>query len=159
MRPFLFLLAMLAGALPPAATAAACARPDPALLRTTWQSFRAATLGGQPQELLRFYRFPLGLLSPFDGDKPRRLSRADFLAHYDALFRRRLDGDTDDLLTQMKKSGGNEFIREANFDADKCAYAAATRIGDYYFVYGKKSGWQVESLYHPYWNLYEMLVQ
>ncbi|NUU03454.1 hypothetical protein [Herbaspirillum robiniae] len=159
MMKWIAALAATMALLQPGAGEAACTRPDPALLRGVWQDFRAATLEGRPEQAARFYRFPLKLLSPYDGDKPRLLPRAVFIAHYEELFRQQMDSDAQDLLSQMKKGGGREYIGEPPFNEQKCAYVVPTRIGDYNFSYDPKSGWRIESLYHPYWDLYDALVR
>ncbi|EEF25011.1 conserved hypothetical protein [Ricinus communis] len=128
--------------------AAPCSAPDASLLRATWQAFRAATLEGQPDQVIRYYKFPLQLLPPMEGMRPLKISRAAFLKNYAELFQRGPADTEIAMLTAMKKSTGKEFIPTATFDTKRCAYLVPTRIEDYNFVYDKKTGWVVESMYY-----------
>jgi len=138
----------LAGCLNSPAGAEPCSAPDPALLQSTWQSFRSATLAGQPEQAARYYKFPLQLLPPMDGTKPLKITRPAFIKNYAELFQRGPADTEVSLLTAMKKSTGKEYIPQTKFDTAKCAFIGPTRIEDYNFVYDKKAGWQVESLYY-----------
>lgn len=138
----------LAGCLSSPAGAEPCSAPDPALLRSTWQSFRAATLAGQPEQVARYYKFPVQLLPPMDGMKPMKITRPVFIKNYVELFQRGPADTEIAMLTAMKKSTGKEYIPQTRFDSAKCAFSGPTRIEDYNFVYDKKTGWLVESLYY-----------
>ncbi|WP_343733114.1 hypothetical protein [Duganella sp.] len=138
----------LAGCLNSPAGAEPCSAPDPALLRTTWQSFRTATLAGQPEQVARYYKFPVQLLPPMDGIKPMKITRPVFIKNYVELFQRGPADTEIAMLTAMKKTTGNEYIPQTKFDSAKCAFIGPTRIEDYNFVYDKKAGWQVDSLYY-----------
>ncbi len=138
----------VAGGLSSTASAAPCSAPDPALLRSTWQAFRAATLAGQPEQVARHYKFPLHLLPPMDGIKPMTITRPVFIKHYAELFQRGPADTEIAMLTAMKKSTGREYIPQPGFDSATCRYSVPTRIEDYNFVYDKNAGWLVESLYY-----------
>ncbi|HEX5343549.1 MAG TPA: hypothetical protein VFX55_13740 [Duganella sp.] len=138
----------LAGCLNSPAGAEPCSAPDPALLQSTWQAFRGATLAGQPEQAARYYKFPLQLLPPMDGTKPLKITRTVFIKNYVELFQRGPADSEVTLLTAMKKSTGKEHIPQTKFDTAKCSFIGSTRIEDYNFVYDKKAGWQVESLYY-----------
>jgi hypothetical protein len=138
----------LAGCLNSPAGAEPCSAPDPALLQSTWQAFRSATLAGQPEQAARYHKFPLQLLPPMDGTKPMKITRPVFIKNYAELFQRGPADTEISLLTAMKKSGGKESIQQIKFDTAKCAFIGPTRIADYNFVYDKKAGWLVESLYY-----------
>jgi len=140
--------ASLAGCLNSPVGAEPCSAPDPALLRTTWQSFRAATLNGQPEQVARYYKFPVQLLPPMDGMKPMKITRPVFIKNYAELFQRGPADTEIAMLTAMKKTTGKEYIPQQQFDSSKCRYNVPTRIEDYNFVYDKKAGWLVESLYY-----------
>lgn len=140
--------ASLAGCLESPASAASCAPPDPAALPATWKAFRAATLQGQPEEAARYYRFPLKLLSPMDGETPLKIARPVFIKNYAELFQHSPADSEVGLLTAMKKTTGKEYLPQVKFNEATCAYVGPTRIEDYNFVYDKKSGWQVESLFY-----------
>jgi hypothetical protein len=140
--------ASLAGCLNSPAGAEPCSAPDPALLRSTWQSFRAATLDGQPEQVARYYKFPIQLLPPMDGIKPMKITRPVFIKNYAELFQRGPADTEIAMLTAMKKTSGKEYIPQQQFDSSKCRYNVPTRIEDYNFVYDKKAGWLVESLYY-----------
>jgi len=140
--------ASLTGCLSLPANAEPCSAPDPALLRSTWQSFRTATLAGQPERVARYYKFPVQLLPPMDGMKPMKITRPVFIKNYTELFQRGPADTEIAMLTAMKKTTGKEYIPQPQFDATKCRYNVPTRIEDYNFVYDKKTGWQVESLYY-----------
>ncbi len=129
-------------------SAASCSAPDPALLRSTWLAFRAATLAGQPEQVARHYKFPLQLLPPMDGMKAMKISRSAFIKNYAELFQRGPADTEIVMLTEMKKSTGQEYIPQSHFDSSKCAYTTPTRIQDYDFVYAPKAGWLVESIYY-----------
>lgn len=131
-----------------AATSDACAPPDPALLRTTWQAFRSATLAGAPASVARFYQFPVKLLPPMDGDRPLAISRAAFIKNYRLLFQQGPADSEIGLLTEMKHGEDSDYIPAVKFDAVRCAYAGPTRIASYNFVYDKKAGWQVASIFY-----------
>lgn len=132
----------------PKARAEPCSAPDPAVLRSTWQSFRNATLAGQPEQVARYYKFPVQLLPPMDGMKPMKITRPVFIKHYAELFQRGPADTEIAMLTAMKKSTGKEYIPQPQFDSTKCRYKVPTRIEDYNFVYDKNAGWLVESLYY-----------
>ncbi|NVM79949.1 hypothetical protein FHW83_005791 [Duganella sp. SG902] len=138
----------LAGCLNSPAGAEPCSAPDPALLRSTWQSFRAATLAGQPEQVARYYKFPVQLLPPMDGMKPMKITRPVFIKNYVELFQRGPADTEIAMLTAMKKTTGNEYIPQPEFNSSKCRFNVPTRIEDYNFVYDKKTGWLVESLYY-----------
>jgi hypothetical protein len=140
--------ASLVGSLRLSASAAPCSAPDPALLRSTWQAFRAATLAGQPEQAARYYKFPLLLLPPMEGTKPLKITRPVFIKNYAELFQRGPADTEIVMLTEMKKSSGQEYIPQSHFDSSKCATIAPTRIEDYNFVYSQKAGWLVESMYY-----------
>jgi hypothetical protein len=151
MKTFLMLVmcnAGLAGCLVSPASAEPCAHPDPAALPATWKAFRAATLQGQPEEAARYYRFPLKLLSPMDGETPLKIDRPVFIRNYAELFQHSPADSEVGVLTAMKKTTGKEYVPQVKFDEAKCAYVGPTRIEDYNFVYDKKSGWLVESLFY-----------
>jgi hypothetical protein len=132
----------------PAFSAQPCTPPDPAMLQATWQGFRTAMLQGQPEQVARYYKFPVTLLPPMDGTAPLKISRAAFLKNYGELFQQNPAGEEVSMLTDMKKSTGKEYIRQMRFDDSKCAYIASTRIEDYNFVYDKKTGWKIDSLFY-----------
>lgn len=140
--------ASLAGCLASPASAGPCAPPDPAALPATWKAFRAATLQGQPEDVARYYRFPLKLLPPMDGEAPLKITRPVFIKNYAELFQHSPADSEVGLLTAMKKTSGKEYVPQVKFDQVKCAYVGPTRIVDYNFVYDKKSGWQIESLFY-----------
>lgn len=139
---------LIAGLSTPASAGETCSAPDPAMLRSTWQSLRTATLAGQPEQIARYYKFPLQLLPPMDGTKPLKIARPVFIKNYAELFQRSPADTEIAMLTAMKKSTGQEYIPQTKFDNAKCAYVGPTRIVDYNFVYDKKAGWQVESLFY-----------
>jgi hypothetical protein len=140
--------ATLTGCLSLPASAEPCSAPDPALLRSTWQSFRAATLAGQPEQVARYYKFPVLLLPPMEGTAPMKITRPVFIKNYTQLFQRGPADDEIAMLTAMKSSTGKEYIPQAEFNAAKCSYNVPIRIEDYNFVYDQKAGWRVESLYY-----------
>ncbi|MTV41519.1 hypothetical protein [Duganella radicis] len=140
--------ASLAGCLNSPAGAEPCSAPDPALLQSTWQSFRTATLAGQPEQAARYHKFPLQLLPPMDGTQPLKITRPVFIKNYAELFQRGPADTEISLLTAMKKSGGKEYIPQTKFDTAKCAFVGPTRIEDYNFVYDKKAGWQIDSIFY-----------
>ncbi|TFW13640.1 hypothetical protein [Duganella callida] len=131
-----------------AARAEPCSKPDAASLQNTWQAFRTASLQNQPEQIARFYRFPLKLLPPMDGAAPLQIERPVFLKNYAALFQKSPAGDEIGLLAALKQSGGKEYIPQTRFDEARCRYISPTRVGDYNFIYDKKTGWQIESLYY-----------
>lgn len=133
---------------PATPAAGGCTRPDPAALRTAWQGFRSAMLQGQPEQTGKFLRFPLKLLSPMRGDKPLVVTRAVFLSNYAELFQVGAGDYEVALLTDMKKSSGNEYLPVPVFDEGRCAWAGPVRVGDYNFSYDKKAGWLIESIYY-----------
>lgn len=138
-----------AGTATTANTAAnSCTRPDPAALRSAWQGFRSAMLQGQAEQTGKFLRFPLKLLSPMRGDKPLVVTRPVFLSNYAQLFQVGAGDYEVALLTEMKKSSGNEYVPTPAFDESRCAWAGPVRIGDYNFSYDKKTGWLIESIYY-----------
>ena len=139
--------AVAAGAAAPA-PAAACPRPDPAALRNAWQGFRAAMLKGQAEQTGRFMRFPLKLLSPMRGDKPLVVSKAVFLSNYAELFQVGAGDYEVALLTEMKKTSGDEYIPAPRFEEARCAWESPVRINDYNFSYDRKTGWLIESIYY-----------
>jgi len=140
--------ASLAASLHTLAAAAPCSAPDPSLLRSTWQSFRAATLVGQPEQVARYYKFPVLLLPPMEGNAPMKITRPVFIKNYTELFQRGPADTEIAMLTAMKNSTGKEYIPQAEFNAAKCTYNVPIRIEDYNFVYDQKAGWRVESLYY-----------
>jgi hypothetical protein len=49
---------------------------------------RAAGLAGQPEQVARYYKFPVQLLPPMDGMKPMKITRPVFIKNYAELFQR-----------------------------------------------------------------------
>lgn len=78
------LIALLLTAL--SGSALACQAPTPDSLRAAWIAVRAAALQDDPGASARLYKFPLLLLSPFDGDRPLRVTRTAFNDNYVDLF-------------------------------------------------------------------------
>ncbi|MGY2285136.1 hypothetical protein [Pseudomonas gingeri] len=138
----------LIGGLQSQAAVASCASPEPAALQATWQAFRSATLQGQPEQVERFYRFPLKLLPPMDGSASLNITRPVFLRNYAELFQQGPAGDEVGLLSAMKQSTGEEYITQVKFDDTQCAFIGPTRVEDYNFVYDSKAGWQIDSVYY-----------
>lgn len=138
-------------AVPTAASESAtkpCAGPDISALRTAWKSFRAASLKGTPEQVAKFYKFPVKILSPFDGVKPHKLSKSLFIENFLPIFREDVvDKRESSLYKELRKTTDNENISVTSFHADKCAFMAAVRINDYEFVLDKNRGWLVESFY------------
>ena len=53
--------------------------------------------------------------------------------------------------TEYRPGGFRRTLRRAvqiKFDELRCRYVGAARINDYNFVYDKKTGWQIESVYY-----------
>lgn len=131
-----------------APAAGGCTRPDPVALRSAWQGFRSAMLQGQAEQTVKYLRFPLKLLPPMRGDKPLVVTRAVFLSNYAELFQVGAGDYEVALLTDMKKSSGNEFVPAPVFDESRCTWAGPVRVGDYNFSYDGKAGWLIESIYY-----------
>lgn len=118
------------------------------MVRLLSGNFSDATLAGQPEQVARYYKFPVQLLPPMDGMKPMKIARLVFIKHYAELFQRGPADTEIAMLIAMKKSTGKEYIPQPQFDSTKCRYNVPTRIEDYNFVYDKAAGWLVESLYY-----------
>ncbi len=144
---------LMAGLSTPATAGEACSAPDPALLRSIWQSFRAATLAGQTEQVAHYYKFPVLLLPPMEGTSPLKITRPVFIKNYVELFQRGPADNEIAMLTAMKNSTDKTYIPQAEFNVTKCTYNVPIRIEDYNFVYDRKSGWRVESLYYDYNDL------
>jgi hypothetical protein len=129
-----------------------CQYGDMKSLRETWRSFRQASLYGSesPKEIAKYYKFPIKLLSPFDGEKPILISKKLFLIDYRSIFRELVPGDEIDLFKGLKKTTGDEYIPEREFDQTGCRRPplGPIRIEDYYFYWGAKNGWLIQSAYY-----------
>lgn len=139
---------------PAQATAAeACVMPDAKELQTTWAAFRGATLAGHPEAVAKFYQFPIKLMGPMDEDKPLVISRAVFVKNYRELFQVGPAGDEIGLLADMKKAAGAEHFPKMYFDAQQCRYLTSARVRDYNFIYARKEGWRITSVFYgtDYW--------
>ncbi|NRR30295.1 hypothetical protein HSX11_08845 [Oxalobacteraceae bacterium] len=141
-----------------AGAADTCTAPDMAGLRSTWQAFRNASLHGTPDQIAKYYKLPVKLLSPMDGDKPFKLDRKPFMAHYPAIFRKDVAGEESELIKNLRRTKDNEYISDVYFNREKCAFVGAIRINDYNFVQDKKAGWLIESVYFggDYYYLQDM---
>ena len=148
------LATMLAGCLNDPAAAAptpiatTCTAPDPLQLRAAWQGFRSATLAGHPDLAAKYYKFPVQLLGPMDNEKPLVVSRRAFIKNYRELFQQGPAGNEIGLLTALKKTKGNENLPSMFFNMQACRYATSTRVLEYNFVYDRKAGWQIDSVYY-----------
>jgi hypothetical protein len=138
-------LCLAGGAL--ANTMSPCSAPDPIRLRSAWIAFRAASLEGSPQKIAKFYRFPVKLLSPFDGAPPIKLVQKKFLINYSQIFQKTLGGENSSLQNVLLKTSEKEYISAPPFDSEKCKFVTTTRIADYKWGFDKKKGWLVESVY------------
>lgn len=131
-------------------------------LTKTWLSFRDSSLKKNPEQISQFYKFPLKLLSPFDEDKPIVISKKFFLEEYETIFRD-VDEEDTDLFKALKKTRGNEYIPRNEFDANGCAYAVhgEVRIEDYNFVWKKRNGWLIESVFYgkEYFTLKDLIAR
>jgi hypothetical protein len=101
-------------------------RARPGAAAHDWQSFRAATLNGQPEQVARYYKFPVQLLPPMDGMKPMKITRPVFIKNYAELFQRGPADTEIAMLTAMKKTTGKEYIPQQQFDSSKCRYNVPT---------------------------------
>jgi hypothetical protein len=127
---------------------AQCIEPDSASLRTTWRSFRSAALTGNGAQVEKFYKFPLILLPPMDGEKPARVTLKVFSKNYEVLFIKDRLGNEIELNATLKSITGNEYISPIDFSIARCALNHQVRIGDYNFRFDQKRGWLIESLYY-----------
>jgi hypothetical protein len=139
------ILSLAGGAL--AETMGPCSAPDPVKLRSAWKAFRTASLEATSQEIAKFYRFPVKLLSPFDGVPPTKLVQKKFLKDYSQIFQKNLDGENSSLQNVLLKTSEKEYISVPPFDSEKCKFVTTTRIADYRWGFDKKKGWLVESVY------------
>jgi hypothetical protein len=127
---------------------AACRCPDTESLRTSWKSFRAAALTGKPESVEKFYKFPLVILSPMEGERPMKIPRSVFKKNYEKLFVKDDANLESDMYAALKKADGNEYIRPIQFSVERCALQGAVRIADYNFDYDQKRGWFIKSMYY-----------
>jgi len=139
MKPLIALL-LAAMSIP----ALACQAPTPDSLRAAWIAVRAAALQDEPGSSARLYKFPLLLLSAYDGDRPLRVTKAAFNDHYAELFGAEMQFRQD-----LKKTKDSEYIGKIDFDDKTCRLKWPVRIHDYNFTYEQKAGWLVQSVYAP----------
>ncbi len=122
----------------------ACRAPTPDSLRAAWITVRAAALQDEPGTSARLYKFPLLLLSPFDGDRPLRVTKAAFNDNYGDLF-----GAEMQFRQELKKTKDSQYIEKFDIDDKTCQLKWPVRVYDYNFIYDQKAGWLVKSLYAP----------
>lgn len=130
-------------------SALACQAPTPDSLRAAWTTWRAATLQDQPGASARLYKFPFLLLSPYDGDRPLRVTRAAFNDNYQDLFASFSTGDETQFRQELKKTKDSEHIGKFEFNEKTCQLAWPVRIHDTNFIYDQQAGWLVKSIYMP----------
>ena len=127
---------------------AACVCPDVESLRTSWKSFRTAALTGKPDNVEKFYKFPLVILSPMEGERPIKITHSVFKKNYEKLFVKDAANAESDMYAALKKADGNEYIRPFQFSTKKCGLEGDVRIEDYNFDYDQKRGWVIKSMYY-----------
>jgi hypothetical protein len=127
-----------------------CQFGDATSLIETWKLFQSESLNGMPDNISKFYKFPLKLLSPFDGDKPIVISKKVFLKNYQFVFREDSSGEERELFKALKRMIGNDLIRKNDFDKQGCSHPApgAIRVGEYNFIWSKKNRWAIESIFY-----------
>lgn len=125
-------------------SALACQAPTPDSLRAAWITVRAAALRDDPGTSARLYKFPLLLLSAYQGDRPLRVTKAAFNDNYLDLF-----GAEMQFRQELKKTKDGEFIGKIDFDDKTCRLKWPVRVHDYNFIYEQQAGWLVQSIYMP----------
>jgi hypothetical protein len=147
MRPILFILFLFFSSAVFSETN--CQYGNVTNLAETWKLFRQVSLDGTPQKISSFYKFPLFLLGPYDGDKPIVISKKVFLQDYQFIFRQIVDETDTNLFSELKKTKENEYIPMNGFDRNGCNLSAKnqTRISDYVFIWNKRNGWLVKAVY------------
>lgn len=149
MRPFFF-ASLLWASISIAFAQSDCPNGDIKSLRETWKSFRQASLRESPKEISKYYKLPVALLSPFDGEKPIRISKTFFLRNYNSIFRQIVPNEDVELFRKLQKTTGNEYIPERDFDQAGCRRTNSITVGieDYNFVWSARDGWLIESAYY-----------
>ncbi|GJJ00505.1 hypothetical protein RugamoR64_10430 [Duganella rhizosphaerae] len=130
-------------------SALACQTPPPESLRAAWTTWRAATLKDEPGVSARLYKFPFLLLSPYDGDRPLRVTRAAFSDNYQNLFASFSANDENQFRQDLRKTKDSEYIAKFEFNEKTCQLTRPVRIHDTNFIYDQKAGWLVQSIYMP----------
>lgn len=126
-----------------------CKTADSEELIATWVKFRDASLNSTPEEIAKFYEFPIQLYGPDDGAKPLLISKSNFLKKYKYIFREIKDLRTTYLFRDLNDNP--KFlpkISSASFDRNGCYYLLKTPrviIRDYTFEWRKITGWKVIS--------------
>lgn len=132
--------------------ACACDMGSTNALTKFWHEFRSVSLKGNPDDISKFYRFPLVMAGPYHGDKPVRLLRGEFLRNYDQIFQSGFAGNEKNALyTDLEK------MDELRLKKDLAQYVDATgcvrknmdvRIGNYLLTSKNQARWQVASVYY-----------
>lgn len=116
-----------------------------------WHSFRETSLRGTPDQISKFYFFPLHMGGVQEGDKPIPVSKKTFLEHYDVLFRIGMSGEERYVYRLLKDSTDEDLTRPGllqRFDRNGCSVVvkSATSISAYNLIWTKKDGWKINSV-------------
>lgn len=127
-----------------------------------WKEFRIASLEKTPEEISKFYRFPLKLNGGDDDAKPILLSREIFLKHYDEIFKISEVGEEVRVFKELKKSREDDYNRSGilqNFDQSGCVYTHGSFafVNMYNLNWTKDDGWKITSV--DYADNYDDLIK
>ncbi|MDO8653130.1 MAG: hypothetical protein Q7R66_13175 [Undibacterium sp.] len=127
-----------------------CQHGDRFSLAETWKSFRHSSLHEVPENISKFYLFPIKLYSPTDAhgrdEKPIILTKRVFLKNYESIFKKNIFNEEVGLFKELKKSTSDDYNTPAGFDLIGCSYQGVANIEDYQFFWSKKNGWLIESV-------------
>lgn len=125
-----------------------CTHGDYKSLVEAWIEFQRISLNGTPEEIAKFYKFPLKLRGPMDDDSPILVGRNVFLERYESIFEQIVDGVDTELYVELKKIKSSKYVQLSQFDQSGCFNFVrnSTDVSYYEFSWNKKNGWLIEAV-------------
>ncbi|MCX7217385.1 MAG: hypothetical protein NTY70_00180, partial [Burkholderiales bacterium] len=113
-----------------------CPRGDYKSLVETWKIFQQVSLDGDQQKIVHFYKFPLKLYGPYDGQKPIRLSKKTFLQNYHSIFEQVVEGTDTKLRIDLNERMSAKYVQVGEFGREGFLRGTEifTLVAGYFFV-------------------------